>query len=461
MIMFCPQSKNSYLASTNDIGAIWSDSWTIGAQLTTITGSPLRGSRTITVANAAGLAAGQLIFIRQDNAADLSLLKHYCGDAAWAENYDWSTNNSAGVLPPGRPTIDWPVEIAAVSNTTVTLRQPLRTDLRAAWNPRIRAAGAVIRECGIENLTVQLARDYEYIYAVHHNKEPGWNGPWFNNAVNCFVRGVTVLDPDNGLLISAGKNITLTDFRLDFTAPNRRAQHHGTVARASTHDCLWENFVIATEPRHGIHIESFSAGNVWSKGALNFGTFDSHKALPYECLRTEIVVNNTGTAGGGSDDGPRMGARFAHWNIAVAANRNHMIGEAGIMPKGAVVGVRGCAINSTVSPDYGESMCVVDSSGLAGEVPNPANLYEAQKNLRLPSLQPPVISRIQLAGGIPTLWISGGPSESYRIQGATELGASPAWINLSTNLAGTDGRFLFSDVAATNLPGRFYRIAQP
>ena len=428
MIMFCPQSKNTYLASTNDIGATWNDNWTVGSQITTITGTHLRGSKTITVASSAGLSAGQLIFIRVDNAADLSLLKHYCADEAWAENYDWSTANSGGVLPASRSTIDWPVEIASVIGTNVTLRQPLRTDVRAAWNPRIRAAGAVIRECGIENLTVRLLRDYEYIYSVNHNKEPGWNGPWFNNAIHCFCRGVTVVDCDSGFLVSAVKNVTFTDFRLDYTTANRRAHHHGTVARASTHDCLWENFSIATMPRHGIHIESFSAGNVWSKGVMDFGTFDSHKALPYECLRTEITLNNSGTAGGADDAGPRMGARFAHWNVTTTTNRNHMIGEADLMPRGAVVGVRGCVINGTVHPTYGNSACVVDLSGLAGEAPIPANLYEAQRNLRLsvvPAITAQPASRTN----------SAGTTATFTASATSALPITYQWCRNSTNLS--------------------------
>jgi hypothetical protein len=341
------------------------------------------------------------------------------------------------------------------------LRQPLRTDLRAEWSPQIRASGAVIRECGIENLTVQLARDYEYLYAVNHNKEPGWNGPWFNNAIHCFVRDVTVLDADNGLLISAGKNITLTDFRLDFTAVDRRRHHHGTVARASTQDCLWEDFVIATEPRHGIHVESFSAGNVWSKGAMDFGTFDNHKALPYECMRTEITLNNTGTAGGSSDAGPRMGARFVHWNVLVTTNRNHMVGEADLMPSGSIVGVRGCTIKSPVHSTYGDSLCQVDMSGLTGEVPNPANLYEAQRNLRLGAGLPTSIVIRAVTNGIPTLQISGPPYQTCVVQTTPDLPPSSLWQDLSTNTAGLEGHLQFTDPAATNFPVRFYRAVRP
>jgi len=435
----------------------------VGSQITTVSGTHLRGAHTITVANGTGLSGGQFVFIRVNNVADLSLLKHHCGDGDWAENYDWSPANSDGVLPANRSTINWPVEIASVSGNSVTLRQPLRTDLRAEWSPQIRAAGAVIRECGIENLTVQLARDYAYVYAVNHNKEPGWNGPWFNNAIHCFLRNVTVVDPDNGILISAGKNITLTDFRLDFTATNRRAHHHGTVARASTHDCLWENFVIATEPRHGIHVESFSAGNVWSRGTMEFGTFDNHKALPYECLRTEITLNNSGTAGGASDAGPRMGARFVHWNIMVTTNRNHMIGEADLMPNGAIVGVRGCPINDPVHPVYGDSLCQVDLAEVNGgiPVPNPVNLYEAQRSLRLGAAVAPSLRLISMTDGMPNLQVAGAPYQTYVLQATPTLTPPTGWQDLNTNASGPGSRFEFTDSTATNFPTRFYRAVRP
>lgn len=461
MIMFCPQSKNTYLATTNDIGGTWSDGWTVGAQITTVTGTHPRGSGTITVANAASLAPGQLVFLRVNNAVDLSLLKHYCGEGEWAEGYDWSAANSAGVLPANRSTINWPVEIAAVNGNTVTLRQPLRTDCRAEWSPQVRAAGPVIRECGIEHLTVHLARDYAYVYSTHHNKEPGWNGPWFNNAIHCWLRDVTVVDPDNGALLSAGKNITLTDFRLDFTTPGRRAHHHGTVARASTHDCLWEDFHIATEPRHGLHVESFSAGNVWSRGTLDFGTFDNHKALPYECLRTEITMNNSGSAGGSANAGPRMGARFAHWNIVVTNNRNHMVGEADLMPNGTIVGVRGCTINNTVHSQYGDSLCSVDLSGTTGSVPDPVNLYEAQKAVRLGAGSSAALGLGPLTNGMPTLRVWGAPYQTYRVQATTAPASPGAWLDVSTNVADSAGTFEFLDSSAENVPLRFYRTFRP
>ena len=374
MIWFTPASQNTYLPTVGDVSATWTDGWDVGGALTNITSAQVRGDRTFTVANAGALAAGQFAFIRVDNAADLSTLKHLCGDGTFADSYNWGSATSYS--PANKANLTFPVEIAAVSGSTVTLKHPLRFDLRAAWNPRLRAMGDTIRDAGIENLTVQLLRDYQWTYTANHLDEPGWNGPNFSAAINCWLRGVTVVDPDVGIGLSGCKNVTVTDWTLDFTSAARIEHHHGSTCGGVSADCLFENFTIKTQPRHGLNEEALSAGNVWSKGTLDHGTFDAHRGIAFDGIRTEITMKNDGTHGGALSGGPEMGARWAHWNIAVTNNRTHIVGEADIMPRGAIVGVRGCSINSP-----GGSQCEIDATGT---VPDPANLYEAQKSFRLP-----------------------------------------------------------------------------
>ena len=122
-------------------------------------------------------------------------------------------------------------------------------------------------------------------------------------------------------------------------------------------------------------------GIVWSRGTMAYGTFDTHRNVPSESLRTQITINNTGFAGG--TGGPRMGARFVNWNVTVTNGRNYLIGEAHEMPKGALAGVTGCEITSAAHPAYGNSECVTPFSGTAGAPVFPPNLYEAQLALRL------------------------------------------------------------------------------
>lgn len=374
LLWFSPESNITYRPDTSPVIGL-KESWNIGPELSAISSIASRGDKTLTVSNPAGLKAGQFVFVRVGNPADLSLLKHLCGGGPWADAFDWSEGNSGNILSPAKPFFDWVVQIESIAGNTVTLKQPLRFDLRSAWNPKIMAMGNVIQECGLENMTLEFARDYEYNDGFH-NKEPGWNGPLFNIAINCFVRGVTLIDSDVGFAVTAGKNITFTDIKVGFSVASRRKQHHGLMSRIWSQDCLWENFEIASEPRHGLTTEDFSMGQVWSKGVMKYGTFDTHKRMPSECVRTQITINNNGLAGG--TGGPRMGARWVNWNVEVTNNRNYLVGEPGLMPKGALIGVRGCAIAAA-----GNSQAIFDLSGLTGSVPEPANLFEAQKKLRL------------------------------------------------------------------------------
>jgi hypothetical protein len=378
LVWFTPRSWNTYTESTSDIGATFDESWRLGPELASVTSEALRGQRSFDVDDASGLTAGEYVFVRVSSPADLSLLEHLSGDGGWARNYDWSSAGAARVLPSEVPDVLWPVRVEAIDGNSVTLHQPLRFDLRAEWDPTLVTMGDTIHESGIENMTLELERDYTWTTAESHAHEPGWNGPWFNGAVDCFLRAVTVIDPDVGLGVAASKNVTLSDFKLESSSAERSLYHHGTTMRMASHDVLFENFVIDNQPYHGINVEGFSMGGVWSDGQMAHGTFDTHRNLPLDCVHTQIVINNDASHGGYADAGPVMGARFGNWNIEVSNGRNHMIGEADIMPRGAIVGVRGIDI---VEP--GNSACLIEGSGQTGAVPNPPNLHRAALALRL------------------------------------------------------------------------------
>jgi VCBS repeat-containing protein len=74
---------------------------------------------------------------------------------------------------------------------------------------------------------------------------------------------------------------------------------------------------------------------------------------------------------------------------------------------------------------------------------------------------PPVITGISDNGDSSvTLSFGGNAGWYYLVQATTDL--TPAlWVRVSTNLAGPDGAWTFTDFAPTNLPQRFYRAALP
>ncbi|MDR1282078.1 MAG: glycoside hydrolase family 55 protein, partial [Opitutaceae bacterium] len=347
-----------------------------------------RGDTTIRLASPAPdglLRTGDLISLRQTIPDDYSFAKHLCGDGAWADAYDWKNAGSASWPDPSKPKPNWIVELAAIApdGLTLTLRQPLRFDLRADWKPVLQKYAPFIRESGIENMTLRFLRDYEWVNKLHHGSCRGWNAPYFAHAIHCWLRDVTMIDMENGPALDRAKCVTLTRFTLKASTPERMTHHHGTICRGS-HDNLVSDFRIETRSDHGLNVEIFSSGNVWTRGVLEHGIFDTHRNLPFENLHTDITLERNDGYHGGTG-GPILGARSVEWNIRVPSGRDYLVGWANSHPDGAIVGLQGA------KPVWdGEPKSTPTGEGVSGcrienpeTVPDPRNLYEAQLRLRL------------------------------------------------------------------------------
>ena len=129
--------------------ANYQEGWRPGAELAK-TGNAKRGDTKIPLAAGATTPkTGTLVLLALEDPGDASLWRHLSGDIAGAADYDWKTKGAD--LFADQPML-WPVEIASADATGITLRQPLRFDLRAEWKPRLLASGPVIRGCGVEQL---------------------------------------------------------------------------------------------------------------------------------------------------------------------------------------------------------------------------------------------------------------------------------------------------------------------
>jgi hypothetical protein len=62
--------------------------------------------------------------------------------------------------------------------------------------------------------------------------------------------------------------------------------------------------------------------------------------------------------------------------------------------------------------------------------------------------------------GTVTIYFAGVPNETYVVEAATNP-AAPVWVPLSTNVAGPNGLWNYTDPAAASYPSRFYRSAHP
>jgi hypothetical protein len=241
-------------------------------------------------------------------------------------------------------------------------------------------AGETTREVGIEEMTLRMK---DHLFDPHLN-EKGYSGIYFTRVFNGWVRNIRMENVDNGFIGSAIKNVTVSGLEIDTTGtmPDQKySTHHGTVLSGGSGDNLIADFKILSPVRHGIETDALSSGNVWRRGIMKHGTFDSHRGMPFEFIRTSIKVYNDGKPGGDHEAGPAVGARVVHWNIMLT-HSSRWIYQPDHFSRGALVGIRGMPIDETPS----ESMLHGDKGTIVADhavVPDPPDLFQAQLALRL------------------------------------------------------------------------------
>jgi len=391
----------------------WWEIWRTGPLLARLTAVASRGDSTVVVDDTTRLKPGDLVLALWDSPSDASLLRHIYGHAPTAGKIPGKLVGNCRMMmaAPGQPGNDaddgsntngfnlrwdqgishfmWPVAMAAITNNRVTLAQPLRLDARAEWKVRFCAMGAVVRDTGVEHLSITL-----HLPSTHnHLKGGGWNAIYLNAVYDCWVRDVEITDAENGVILAAAKRVTVVGVRLKGASD----QHHSLACRVLSHDNLFTDFRVEGPRRvmHGVNVEGFSSGNVWSHGFQERGTFDSHCGLPFDNLYTDCTVaNDPGSWCGGSESaGPRMGRRVVRWNVRVGVEgrkdaRSVIVNQPKLLPMGALVGVQGVPVSFAEVNAYpaeaamplGDKDCIIGDPGI---VPYPTNLYEAQLQLRL------------------------------------------------------------------------------
>lgn len=347
--------------------------------LTTVRPAP-RGTWTITVTDPTRLRPGRLVLLRLADDPGHTLLEHMAGGGPGAEAYPWDRHTKLTSYVP----YEWPVRIAHVRGRKVTLERPLPLDVRPEWDPRLTTHVRELTGAGVEGLTLEAVETPQ----SPHLLDLGHNGVVLQCAYDCWVDDVVVRHVDNGFGLVAASACTLRR-----TTVAGRGSHHPYFCREGSHDNLIEDFTIeqrtipapAGTQLHGINVEGLSSYNVWSRGDMRMGTFDSHKGLPFANVRTGITVNNNGRHGGDAISGPLFGARFTHWNIRVTNERAGMIKIDGLAPYSATVAVNKVREFDQIDvPDFtGDLHARLELYGTTdADAVRPRNLYEAQRALR-------------------------------------------------------------------------------
>lgn len=381
LIWLCPEDRFRTLTDAIRAKAWPFEGWTGNKRdewdtLTSV-GPATRGSWSVTVADASRLSRGDLVLLRLADDPGHTLLEHMAGGGPGPEAYFWDDKTKLTSYVP----YEWPVRIASVHGRRVTFERPLPLDIRPEWDPRLTTHVGALTGSGVEALTLEAVETPQ----SQHLLDKGYNGVAFQCAYDCWADDVTVRHVDNGFGLVAASACTLRRTRVA-----GRGSHHPYFCREGSHDNLVESFTIeqrtvpapAGTQLHGINVEGLSSYNVWSRGEMEMGTFDSHRGMPFANVRTDITVNNNGRHGGDASAGPLFGARFTHWNIRVTNQRGLMRLD-GLAPYSATVAVNTVReFDQTDVPDFtGDLHARLELYGdEVSDTVRPRNLYDAQRS---------------------------------------------------------------------------------
>lgn len=321
-----------------------SEGWLPGPALANVAPAT-RGTDVLLVDDSSKLKAGDFVLLEVDNLADQRLLREIAGNIAGATTYPWPATGKSIAFPTAfedLKTFRWPVVVSEVlSPRTVRIEQPLRLEIHRETPARLLELGPTVRDSGVEQLTIEN----KLLPQTAHNLNPGSNGVCFQAVIDCWAKDVRVLNADVAFGMTAAKSCTYSGI-----SAGGRSLHHFVACRVESHDNLIEDFVLEdfTVPAetgallHGINVEGLSSGNVYRRGLMQTGTFDSHRQMPFENLRTNIeITNKDAVVGGALDAGPYFGARTVHWGVAVTNDNNFAIEISDIAPRSMTAGLVG------------------------------------------------------------------------------------------------------------------------
>jgi hypothetical protein len=339
--------------------------WSSKKVITNVRGTYELGASQLNV-EAANNLKPSLYFLRWNLSKEKTILDYISGSPD-GEGRNWGDDAKHWQ---NRKFIFWPIEIVAVEKNSIFLKQPLRMPISKAGQIELLESPLLLREVGLENLTIRTNR----VKASKHLMEEGYNGVFFHRIFQGIIHNVDVENVDNGIILNAVKNITVSKVKI----LGNLSTHHGFFQKYSE-DVLVQDFEIDTPIIHGINADLRGSGNVWRRGKMRFGTFDLHRGMQFDNIRTNIEINNTGNSGGDKDAGPMQGRRVVHWNIKILNKRLENILQPEFFPFGALVGIQGVeGFEKKLTKEKNAPQILYMNQEV-----EPKDLYQAQVNLRL------------------------------------------------------------------------------
>ena len=279
---------------------------------------------------------------------------------------------------PDMPLTRQEVTVLAVDGDRITIKEPLLHDLRPDWTPTLTAWEAVT-EVGIEGIRFEFLYNE---YTIHH-VEAGNNAIYLTNTAHSWVRDVTVVNGDSGILTDVCSNVTIDGVEV------YGRKYHYAVHMGDCYNVLARDVYVAAPV---VHTFSFNTGSrmcvYTASSATGTPVLDQHSGLNYQNLFDDLTLyiddpaHQPITGGGAGYWKPSHAAFPVFWNVGFT----FLYPEAGApvaiegLADGPAARIVGMHANAPLSLRYGPAPYVegLNRSDLA--VPS---LYDYQLRRRL------------------------------------------------------------------------------
>lgn len=339
---------------------------------TTVVADAPRESFEIEVASTASLSVGQRIILRTDSIPyALAYFAPQSLQSAWTR-----IESETGFAMREIHTI------AAISGTTVTLREPLHLPMITSYNSEAITIQVrtypVITDVGIEDILFKGNWDSYPENFVHHKDDIhdyAWNAIRFDNVANGWIRNCEFKDWNQCIYFDGCQAFTVENVHLT------GKKGHTSIHTRRSYGVLVKDCRDTAGHHHGCGVGYWNTGTVYLRYDMNGSQrMDSHSGSPYATLFDNVTGGHFDGNGGPHVSYPHHAKYFVAWNVNVSggpssynfwqASRN---GHTFAMP--FFIGLQGKNISIT-----GGTFAANESPGSAVE---PASLFEAQLALRL------------------------------------------------------------------------------
>ncbi|MDR2980814.1 MAG: glycoside hydrolase family 55 protein [Puniceicoccales bacterium] len=254
------------------------------------------------------LKRGDWILLRQSDPGDMSFVNYlYNGTPGKTDNF------------PKRHGIEFPVRVAGMSGTKITLERTVPMDFRPEWGASFSLFSPSMTESGIEHLS------FEFPVTTYggHFREPGYNPISFSRVAHCWVRNVHFENADSGFFTSSHFCTFTGIIWKGNRKPDKRGNcgHHGTIFGGTQN--LLTQFEFQVRYIHDLTVSSGSYFNVISQGKGPDIAFDHHERAPTGNLFSDIDIEKGTRAfdcGGGAALGKNCASWGTFWNIRSQGN---------------------------------------------------------------------------------------------------------------------------------------------